>query len=112
MNILGNEIYFHHSILSLVLTQGTIEICSPYPKFVLTGVLSINKALKGTETVFVYCKYRCVFSLIRDFVILTRNGGKIFGIEKLNSQNELLTNVVVHSYRYRIALINHPQRGY
>ena len=49
VNMLGNGIYFHHSILSLVLTQGTIEICSPYPKFVLTGVLSINKALRGQK---------------------------------------------------------------
>ena len=31
-------------------------LCLPYPEFVLTGVLSIKKALKGTETVFVLTK--------------------------------------------------------
>ena len=38
----------------LIIAPATIvEICSPYPEFVLTGVLSIKTALKGTETVFV-----------------------------------------------------------
>ena len=40
-----------YSILSLVEHQGTVEICSPYPEFVLTGVLSIKKALNGTKSV-------------------------------------------------------------
>ena len=30
-------------------TPETVEICSLYPEFVLTGVLSIKKALKGTK---------------------------------------------------------------
>ena len=29
--------------------QGTVEICSSYPVYVLTGVLSFKKALKGTK---------------------------------------------------------------
>ena len=28
-------------------------MCSPYPEFVLTNVIYIEKALKGTEIVFV-----------------------------------------------------------
>ena len=32
--------------------DGTIEICSPYPIFVLTYVTKYYKALKGIEKVF------------------------------------------------------------
>ena len=51
--MIGSQLGTLYSVLSLVEHQGTVEICSPYPEFVLTGVLSIKKALKGTETVFV-----------------------------------------------------------
>ena len=36
-------------------------MCTPYPKFVSTGVICIKKALKGTEIVFVLT----VFVLMR-----------------------------------------------
>ena len=47
-------------------------MCSPYPEFVLTGVIRIEKALKGTEivlvltgvrilTVFVLRRLYCIF---------------------------------------------------
>ena len=29
-------------------------MCTPYPEFVLTGVICIEKALKGTEIVYVF----------------------------------------------------------
>ena len=45
-------------LCSLVRTPGDRRICSPYPEFVLTGVLSIKKVLKGTETVFVLTRIR------------------------------------------------------
>ena len=45
--MIGSQLGTLYSILSLVEHQGTVEICSPYPEFVLTGVLSIKKALKG-----------------------------------------------------------------
>ena len=37
----------------LVRTPGTVKMCTPYPEFVLTGVICIEKALKGTEIVYV-----------------------------------------------------------
>ena len=49
-----------YSIISLVEHQGTLysivslvehQICSPYPEFVLTGVLSIKKVLKEQKSV-------------------------------------------------------------
>ena len=57
----ANQIY---SILSR--DQGTVEICLPYPEFVLPGILSIKKALKGTKKVFVYRNFvLSVFVLTR-----------------------------------------------
>ena len=47
------DLFTYYSILSLARTPGTVEICSPYPEFVLTGLLGIKKALKGTETMFI-----------------------------------------------------------
>ena len=50
----------------LVEHQGTVEICSPYPEFVLTGVLSIKKGFEGDRNSVrincvlitgVYCMY-------------------------------------------------------
>ena len=32
--------------------QGTVKMCT-HPKFVLTGVICIEKALKGTEIVYI-----------------------------------------------------------
>ena len=35
-------------------------MCTPYPKFVLTGVICIEKALKGTEIVYVLTGIRII----------------------------------------------------
>ena len=35
-------------------------MCTPYPEFVLTGVICIEKALKGTEIVFVLTRFYCI----------------------------------------------------
>ena len=43
-------------------------MCSPYPEFVLTGVKCIEKALKGTELVFVLT----MFVLTKFYCILNR----------------------------------------
>ena len=42
----GKEISIYDR-LSLLVHQGTIEICSPYPKFVLTGVTKYKKGFAG-----------------------------------------------------------------
>ena len=48
-------------------------MCSPYPEFVLTGVICIEKALKGTEIVYGVCINRnfvlSVFVLARFYCI-------------------------------------------
>ena len=46
--------------------QGTVKIHSPHPEFVLTGIIFTEKAVKGTEivfvlTVFVLEKFYCIF---------------------------------------------------
>ena len=35
-------------------------MCSPYPEFVLTDVICNEKALKGTEIVFVLTRFYCI----------------------------------------------------
>ena len=35
-------------------------MCTPYPEFVLTGVICIEKALKGTEVVYVLTEFRII----------------------------------------------------
>ena len=33
---------------------------SPYPEFVLTNIICIEKALKGTEIVFILTRFYCI----------------------------------------------------
>ena len=39
-------------------------MCTPYPVFVLTGVVCIEKALKGTEIVFLPTRFYCIIVII------------------------------------------------
>ena len=48
-----------YSRTSLVRTPGDRHKCSPYPEFVLTNIIRIEKALKGTEIVFVLTRFYC-----------------------------------------------------
>ena len=50
-----------YSTLSLIPTPGDVENCSPYHGLVLTGLLSIEKALKGTKKVFVIAGVCCMY---------------------------------------------------
>ena len=54
---------YNISILSLVRTSGIVKFCSPFTEFLLTGVLSIKKALKGTKTDFVLMSVYCTLSI-------------------------------------------------
>ena len=54
-----------YSRTSLVRTAGDLQMRSPYPEFVLTNIICIEKALKGTEIVFVLT----VFLLTRFYCI-------------------------------------------
>ena len=41
--------YLQYTPVSLILTLGDRQNCLPYPEFVLTGILPIKEALKGTD---------------------------------------------------------------
>ena len=64
-----DSLFALYSILALVRTQGTVEICSPYPEYVLTGVLGIKKYLKGTKIVFVLFALYLLYYLATQDVI-------------------------------------------
>ena len=35
-------------------------MCTPYPELVITGIICIEKALKGTEIVYVLTRFYCI----------------------------------------------------
>ena len=67
-----NIVYYtqtnYYSRTSLIRTPGTIEFRSSYPEFVLTDVICIENALKGTEIVFVFINRKFVLTVF----VLTR----------------------------------------
>ena len=59
---------------TVVRTPGDRQMRSPYPEFVLINIICIEKALKGTEIVFVLTRFYCIYLYIYIYFHTSRPG--------------------------------------